>query len=259
MRVVVISLWLFMAVPLHAAEIWLGITTTLKDSGVMTQLIDRFEELTSHDVVVVAMPSGQTLQAARDHNFDVVITHDEHLETQFHEQGWGDERIPLMESKFVLAGPTQDPAKVKGLDIDQAFRVLAQTQAEFVTRQDDSGTSARENEIWARNNIHDLGFRIETGQGMGATLNIASAMQAYVFTELATFLNFKNKAGLGVLVDQGSDLRNIYSISTLNSARFQDRKLNIAGDLVDFLRSDDAEKIINNYQITNETPFRALN
>ncbi len=243
----------------QADEIWLGATTTLRDSGFLEYILPAFEAESGDEVVVLTQSTGQILQSARDGNVDLLLTHHQKFEEEFIAQGYGRERFELMRSQFVLVGPKADPAGVRGLDMDAAFAQIAAKRPLFVARGDESGTALREEEIWSRNGIDDLEFRMVTGQGMGASLNIASALGGYILSETASFAQFQNKGDLEILVDHGEGLENIYALTALSPERFAKRNLRGADRLIEYLGRKDTLEAIDYFEISGVKPFEALN
>jgi tungstate transport system substrate-binding protein len=206
-----------------AAEIILGCTTSLYDSGLLDALLPAFA--TAHAplrVKLIAVGSGQALELGRRRDVDVLLVHSPEDEERFMNAGHGVRRLPVMRNEFVLVGPPADPAGVRGAGtVARALRRLAVQRSPFISRGDSSGTHRRELELWYAAGIDEdmLGFRTEVGQGMGEALGIASERAAYTLTDRATFLALSAALALDVLLEGGPALDNPYSVITVAHAR----------------------------------------
>ncbi len=199
-------------------------TTSTTDSGLFTHLLPAFQRATGIEVRVVSQGTGQALDTGRRGDADVVFVHARAQEERFVAEGFGVERKPVMYNDFVLIGPRQDPAGIKGgKDIAAALQRIRERQAPFVSRGDRSGTHAAELNLWQA-----AGIRIEEakgawyreiGQGMGAALNTSGAMGAYVLSDRATWLNFRNRGDLEIVVEGDRRLFNQYGVILVNPAR----------------------------------------
>jgi tungstate transport system substrate-binding protein len=198
----------------------LATTTSTQDSGLLDVLIPLFEKETGYTVQPVAVGSGLAMQMGQDGNADVLLVHSPAAEKQFMTDGWGKERALVMHNDFIIVGPTADPAKIKGLSPADAFKAIATAKAPFVARADKSGTSTKELGIWAKTNVDPATKKptwyIETGQGMGASLTIASEKGAYTLTDRATYLANKDKLQLDILIEGNKTLLNVYHVITVN-------------------------------------------
>src|SRR5215469_15485042 len=198
-------------------------TTSTQDSGLFGYLLPIFKEKTGIDVKVVAEGTGQALDTARRGDADVVFVHAKSSEEKFLSEGFGVKRYPVMYNDFVLIGPQRDPAGVKGKDIVTALQTIKVKSAPFISRGDRSGTNIAEIELWKDAGIDiakDKGpWYKEVGQGMGAALNTASALNAYVLSDRGTWLAFKNRGDLAILVEGDKRLRNQYGVMLVNPAK----------------------------------------
>jgi tungstate transport system substrate-binding protein len=234
-------------------------TTSTEQSGLFKELLPAFKQATGIDVRVVAVGTGQALDMARRGDADVVFVHDTAAEEKFVAEGFGLRRQPVMYNDFVLVGPASDPAKVKGNDTVAALGKLAASGAPFISRGDKSGTHAAELRLWKLANI-DLaaskpaGYR-ECGCGMGPALNIGSSSNAYVFTDRGTWLSFKNRGELTVLVEGDSRLFNQYGVMVVNPAKHPHVKQALAQSFADWVVSAPGQAAITAYKIDGQQLF----
>jgi len=235
-------------------------TTSTENSGLSGYLLPIFQERTGIAVHVVALGTGQALDVGRRGDADVVFVHDKAAEQQFVAEGAGVDRRDVMYNDFVLIGPKADPAHVAGGgDITAALKAIMAAKAPFVSRGDRSGTHAAELRLWA-----DAGIDIanskgawyrETGSGMGAALNTASAMNAYVLSDRGTWLAFKNRGDLAILVEGDKRLFNQYGVIMVNPARHPQVKRADAQAFIDWLVSPDGQAAIASYRIDGQQLF----
>jgi tungstate transport system substrate-binding protein len=205
-------------------DLILATTTSTQDSGLLDVLIPMFEKQTGYKVKTVAVGSGEAIQMGQQGNADVLLVHSPAAEVTFMSDGWGKERTLIMHNDFILVGPAADPAKVKGLGPADAFKAIAAAGATFAARADKSGTSTKELGIWKKAAIDPVttkpAWYLETGQGMGATLTIASEKDAYTLTDRATYLANKDKLKLEILVEKNNTLLNVYHVITIDPAKW---------------------------------------
>ena len=242
-------------------------TTSTEQSGLFGHLLPAFKAASGIDVRVVALGTGQALDMARRGDADVVFVHDTAAEEKFVADGFSPKRLPVMFNDFVLVGPATDPARLRGRDIAVALRKLAAAgstasgaaSAGFVSRGDNSGTHAAEQRYWQLAGI-DLatakpaGYKA-CGCGMGPALNIAASTGAYVLADRGTWLNFKNRAGLAVLVEGDARLFNQYGVMVVNSARHPHVKAALAQGFADWVVSPAGQAAIASYRIGGEPVF----
>lgn len=234
-------------------------TTSTEQSGLFPHLLPAFKQATGIDVRVVALGTGQALDAARRGDADVVFVHDPAAEEKFVAEGFGLQRRAVMYNDFVLVGPKADPAGTRGQDITAALAKLAASKAPFVSRGDKSGTHAAELRHWKAANV-DLaaakpaGYK-ECGCGMGPALNIGSATNAYVLTDRGTWLNFKNRGDLVVLVEGDKRLFNQYGVIVVNPAKHPHVKKALAQAFADWVVSPAGQAAIAAYRIGGEPVF----
>jgi len=234
----------------QSREVILATTTSVRDAGLLDALLPPFERATGLTVRVIAVGSGQAMELARRGEVDIAILHEPAGETRLIEEGFGIDRRPLWVNEFILVGPEDDPAGVRGRDIARAFRLIEGRQRTFVSRGDRSGTHARERRIWAGLNIEPAGeWYRETGQGMGATLVIADQLDAYTLTDDATWLALRAPRQLVVLVEGDSVLANPYHMVRVNPARFPRLNAEGARRLADYLLSDETRALVASYGV----------
>ena len=234
-------------------------TTSTEQSGLFTYLLPLFKQSTGIDVRVVAVGTGQALDIGRRGDADVVFVHDPVAEEKFVAEGYGLARRPVMYNDFVLVGPKADPAGTRGSDIAVALQKVAAGKAAFVSRGDKSGTHAAELRYWKVAGI-DLatakpaGYQ-ECGCGMGPALNIASSVNGYVLADRGTWLNFKNRGELAILVEGDKRLFNQYGVIVVNPARHAHVKKDLAQTFADWVVSPAGQAAIAGYKIGGEQLF----
>lgn len=234
-------------------------TTSTQDSGLFGYILPKFKEKTGIDVKVVAQGTGQALDTARRGDADVVFVHAKAQEEKFVAEGWGVKRYPVMYNDFVLIGPKSDPAKVKGKDILSALTAIHDAGAPFVSRGDKSGTHAAELRLWKEAGLDPAGSKPswyrEIGQGMGAALNTANAMGAYVLADRGTWISFKNKEQLEILVEGDERLFNQYGVILVNPEKHPHVKKEYGQQFIDWLISDEGQQAIAEYKIEGQQLF----
>ncbi|HYR01453.1 MAG TPA: extracellular solute-binding protein [Casimicrobiaceae bacterium] len=235
-------------------------TTSTEQSGLFGYLLPIFTKETGIQVRVVALGTGQALDLARRGDADVAFVHARSAEEKFVAEGQGVKRYPVMYNDFVLIGPKSNPAKIAGgKDILAALRKIQAAQAPFVSRGDRSGTHIAELQLWKDAGI-DLGtakgpWYRDTGQGMGPALNTASAMNAYILADRGTWLAFKNRGDLAVLVEGDQRLFNQYGVILVNPAKHPNVKKDLGQTFIAWLLSPAGQKAIAGYKINGEQLF----
>jgi tungstate transport system substrate-binding protein len=240
-----------------AQSIVMSSTTSTEQSGLFGHLLPEFKKATGIDVKVVALGTGQALDMARRGDADVVFVHDLVAEEKFVAEGFGIKRFAVMYNDFVVVGPQADPANAKGRDMVAALRKIASRQASFISRGDKSGTHAAELRFWQQAALADQrgsGYK-ECGCGMGPALNMAASMGAYVLTDRGTWLNFKNRGDLKVLVEGDAKLFNQYGVIVVNPAKHAHVKQVDAQKFVDWIISAKGQAVIAAYKIGGESVF----
>jgi len=211
----------------------LATTTSTQDSGLLDVLVPMFQDQSRYKVQTVAVGSGQAMEMGQQGNADILLVHSPAAEQQFMDDGWGKDRKLVMHNDFIIVGPAADPAKIKSLAASDAFKAIATSQAPFAARADKSGTSTKELGIWKKAGIDPStdkpAWYIETGQGMGQTLTIASEKGAYTLTDRATYLANKANLQLDVLSEGDPSLLNVYHVITVNPDKWP--KVNNVGAL----------------------------
>jgi tungstate transport system substrate-binding protein len=235
-------------------------TTSTEQSGLFGHLLPAFTKKTGIAVHVVALGTGQALDVARRGDADVVFVHDRAAEDKFVAEGWGIDRHDVMYNDFVLIGPKSDPAKVAGgKDVQAALRKIAGAKAPFASRGDRSGTHAAELRYWKMAGIDPQSGKgswyRETGSGMGPTLNTASSMNAYVLADRGTWLAFKNRGDLTIVVEGDRKLFNPYGVMLVNPARHPHVKVAEGKSFIDWLVSPEGQSAIASYKINGEQLF----
>jgi len=249
--------------PVHAQDksIVVSSTTSTQDSGLFGHILPLFKQKTGIEVRVVAQGTGQALDTGRRGDADVVFVHAKGAELKFLAEGEGVKRYPVMYNDFVLIGPKSDPAGIKGTkDVALALKTIRDKQTPFISRGDRSGTHLAELALWNK----DAGIDIEKdkgpwyksiGQGMGAALNTAAASNAYVLSDRGTWLSFKNKGDLVVLVEGDKRLFNQYGVMLVNPVKHPSVKKDLGQEFIDWLISPEGQKAIANYKINGEQLF----
>ena len=253
---------LLAAAPARAQDksIVVSSTTSTQDSGLFGHILPLFKAKTGIDVKVVAQGTGQALDTGRRGDADVVFVHAKPQEEKFVADGAGVKRYPVMYNDFVLIGPKSDPAGIKGMaDVAEALKTIKAKDASFISRGDRSGTHAAELALWKAAGI-DIGkdkgpWYKEIGQGMGAALNTASAANAYVLADRGTWLSFKNRGDLDILVAGDKRMFNQYGVILVNPAKHPHVKKDLGQAFIDWLVSPEGQKAIADYKINGQQLF----
>ena len=247
--------------PASAADrsIVVASTTSTQDSGLFGYLLPIFTAKTGIEVKVIAQGTGQALDTARRGDADVVFVHAKAQEEKFLAEGFGVKRYDVMYNDFVLIGPNSDPAGVKGKDIATALKTIQDRAAPFVSRGDRSGTHEAELALWRQAGIDIAAAKgawyREIGQGMGAALNTANAMSAYVLSDRGTWISFKNKGDLAIAVEGDKRLFNQYGVMLVNPEKFPHIKKELGQTFVDWLISGEGQATIAGYKIGGQQLF----
>ena len=232
-------------------------TTSTEQSGLFGSLLPAFKQATGIDVKVVALGTGQAIDMGRRGDADVLFVHDQAAEEKVVAEGFAVKRFPVMYNDFVLVGPASDPAKTKGKDIVEALKKLNAANASFVSRGDKSGTHAAELRYWKSAGVDNPTFANykACGCGMGPALNIGSSSNAYVLADRGTWLSFKNRGDLVVLVEGDTRLFNQYGVMVVNPAKHPQVKVAEAQKFVDWVTSPAGQASIASYKIGGEQLF----
>ena len=241
----------------QAPAIVLASTTSTEQSGLFAHLLPAFKRASGIDVKVVALGTGQAIDMGRRGDADVLFVHDQVAEEKVVADGFAVKRYPVMYNDFVLIGPASDPARARGRDIVEALRRLAAGNGNFVSRGDKSGTHAAELRFWSMAGLADRkgsGYK-ECGCGMGPALNIAASSGAYVLADRATWLSFRNRGDMAILVEGDTRLFNPYGVMVVNPARHAHVKAAEAQKFVDWVVSAAGQGVIASYRIGGEQLF----
>jgi tungstate transport system substrate-binding protein len=235
-------------------------TTSTENSGLFGELLPKFTDATGIEVRVVAVGTGQALDMGRRGDADVVFVHAPAAEQQFVDEGFGVERIPVMYNDFVIVGPESDPAGVAGTkDAVAALQTIAEAEAPFASRGDDSGTHKKELSLWQEAGIDVAGasgtWYRETGSGMGPTLNTAAGMDAYALTDRGTWIAFENRQNLELLVEGDEQLANPYGIILVNPEQHPHVKQELGQQFIDWVASDEGQQAIADFKLNGEQLF----
>ncbi len=235
----------------------LATTTSTDNSGLLDALLPSFEEKFDVRVDVVAVGTGKAIELAENGDADIILVHAREAEDEFVEAGYGVNRRDVMFNDFIILGPEDDPAGIKGMeDASEAFLKIASSKVVFVSRGDDSGTNKKELSIWGTTGVEPGGsWYRETGQGMGASLNIANEMNGYILADRGTFLAYMGDIDLQILVEGDSRLFNPYGIIPVNPALYPHVNYQLSMALVGFITSQEGQKIINEYTRFGEQLF----
>jgi tungstate transport system substrate-binding protein len=248
----IVVLWLLVIISASAEiKLKLGTTTSVDNSGLLKVLLPPFESMFNVRVDVISVGTGKAMELGKNGDVDVLIVHAKEAEEQFIKEGSGVNRREFMFNDFVILGPANDPAGIKGLkDSVLALKKIAGKNSPFVSRGDNSGTHQKEKSLWAMAKIKPVGkWYLETGQGMEASLQIANEKKAYTISDRGTYLAYKNKDDLKVLVEGDmARLGNPYSIIAINPAKYKHVQYIYAMALVGWVTSVEGQKIIGNFK-----------
>ncbi|MEC4727582.1 extracellular solute-binding protein [Shewanella sp. D64] len=251
---------LMTAMPVQAEEvIKLATTTSTDNSGLLNNLLPKFEAETGYKVQVIATGTGKALKLASQGDVDVIMTHAPAAEAKFVDEGFGLLPRGIMENDFVILGPKNDPAKIRSSKtVEEAFAKIAESGAPFISRGDNSGTNMKELIIWKNANIDPTfsGYK-SVGQGMGKTLLMADEFQGYTLSDRGTFVAYKAKLDMAIDFDGGEALANPYQIMLINPAKYPELNHKGARALSDWLISAEAQGMINSYKVHGEQLFKA--
>ena len=246
-----------MGAALAQAAITMASTTSTEQSGLFGHLLPEFRKAAGVDVKVVAVGTGQAIDMARRGDADVLFVHDRAAEEKFVAEGFAAQRHPVMYNDFVLVGPATDPARVRGNDIAEALKKIAAANASFVSRGDKSGTHAAELRFWNQAGLAGAkggGYK-ECGCGMGPALNIGASSNAYVLADRGTWLSFRNRGNLAVLVEGDKRLFNQYGVMVVSPQKHPHVKAAEAQRFVDWILSPAGQQAIAAYRIGGEQLF----
>jgi tungstate transport system substrate-binding protein len=245
------------AAPLPAQQrLRVATTTSLYDTGLWGYLEPMFEDRYNIELDIMYAGTGKALEYGERGDVDIITVHSKAREEAFVADGYGVERVPFAYNYFLIVGPASDPAGIKGLSPEEAFKKLMEAgTGSFVSRGDDSGTHSKEKAIWEKagydyETVQGAGtWYIEAGTGMGPTLMMASEKQAYTLSDMGTYLSYKGKLELVPIVDKGDILLNVYSAIAVNPAKVSVKNIEMANNLISFLTSPEIQELIGNYGV----------
>jgi tungstate transport system substrate-binding protein len=254
---------LSLAIPISRAAddfIIVQSTTSTQNSGLFEHILPLFTEKTGIEVRVVAVGTGQALKNAEKGDGDVVLVHSQPDEEKFVAEGWGVKRYPVMYNDFIIVGPAADPARIAGMkQAPDALKKIATAESLFASRADDSGTHKAELKLWQQAGVNPKAssgsWYLETGSGMGATLNTAVGKQAYALTDRGTWLAFANKDDFKVLVEGDDKLFNQYGVILVNPAKHPNVKAKEGQAFIDWLTGPEGQAAIADYKIDGQQLF----
>jgi tungstate transport system substrate-binding protein len=231
----------------------LATTTSTQDSGLLDVLIPLFEAESGYTVQTVAVGSGQAMEMGQAGNADVLLVHSPSAEKTFMDDGWGKDRALVMHNDFIIVGPADDPAEIHGLPAVEAFKAIATAEATFIARADKSGTSTKELGIWKKAELDPAtakpAWYVETGQGMGPSLTIASEKAGYTLTDRATFLANKASLQLEILVESDNSLLNVYHVITVNNDKWPKVNYDGAMAFLNFMTAPEIQEVIGQFGV----------
>ena len=255
-----ISLLLMGTVYAEPIHLKMATTTSTENSGLLGKLLPPFEEKYNIKVDVIAVGTGAAIKLGENGDVDILFVHAREAEDKFIQDEYGVNRRDVMYNDFIVLGPSNDPAKIKEeKSIVSALTKIANQNAFFISRGDDSGTDKKEKSVWQMANIKPAGaWYMEAGQGMGATLQIANEKQAYVLCDRGTFIAYKNKIGLVILYEGDALLFNPYGVIAVNPDRYSHVKYMEAMQLIAWVTSIEGQNIIREYKIEGEILFHPV-
>ena len=233
-------------------NIILATTTSTQDSGLLDTLIPIFEKETGYFVKTIAVGSGQAMAMGQKGEADVLLVHSPDAEKKFIDEGYGINRRLIMHNDFIIVGPAEDPAKIKGVKSSaEVLKTIAKAEGLFLSRGDNSGTHAKEKTLWKKADINPAGQKWyqETGLGMGQTLNVAAEKKGYTLADRGTYLSIKKNLGLDILTEGDAALLNIYHVIEVNSAKWPKANAGGAKAFADFMVSKKTQDIIKTFGV----------
>jgi tungstate transport system substrate-binding protein len=258
-RIAAIALAAVLFAPTCFAQqvIRMSTTTSTDNSGLLPYLLPAFEAKTNSKVNVIAVGTGKALELAKNGDVDVTLVHARALEDKFVAEGYGVNRRDVMYNDFIIVGPENDPAGIKGShDVFAAMKKIADTKAKFISRGDNSGTDVMEKSYWKAINVKPEGSNyISAGLGMGEVLTMAGELRGYTLTDRATYGAYRAKTGLGIMVEGDKKMFNPYGIIAVNPARYKDVNYKGAMQLIDWITSPEGQEKIAEYKISGEQVF----
>ena len=244
----------------YASPLIIQSTTSTRDSGLYKYLLPYYPDINKVDIKVIAVGTGQAIMNAKNCDGNILIVHDTEREIKFMNEGYGSDRHNIMYNDFIIIGPKSDEANIStSTSVKDAFNRIYEKKYKFISRADSSGTHSSEIAIWNRLKldpaIYSGEWYLESGQGMGPSLNIAISLNAYTFSDRSTWLRFKNKGKHKVLYENASELRNNYGMILVNPEKCPNLNYQSSLKLYNWLSSEEAAKLITNYKIRNTQVF----
>ncbi|HPI77714.1 MAG TPA: substrate-binding domain-containing protein [bacterium] len=242
------------------AVLKMATTTSTDNSGLLGAILPAFEKAHNAKVAVIATGSGKAIKLGENGDVDIVFAHAPELEEAFTASGFGVNRTPIMYNYFILLGPDEDPAEVRGAGTaPEAYRRIAAAQAALVSRGDESGTHQKEKEIWAEaaGSVPKAAWLMETGQGMGPSLQIADEKRAYILTDRGTYLAYKEKISLVPVMESDETLLNPYSLIAVNPEKYPGVNYNLAMELIRWMSGEEGKAAISGFKAGGESMFFA--
>lgn len=260
MKFLLVIIVLATSLPVNAAEMRMAVTTSFHNSGLSETLLPEIRADLGLDVRLIVVGTGQALKLGRAGDVDALLVHSQKAEEEFVAEGYGSFRQEIMYNDFVIVGPSDDPAKVVGAKtITAALESIRKSQSTFVSRGDDSGTHRKEQALWSLsgNKVFEFpsNWYNEVGAGMGAALNTASGLNAYILSDRASWLKFKNKGKLKILFSNDPSLLNQYAYLPINPKRHSHVKYKLANQLATWLISEKGQLLIGDYKISGQMLF----
>jgi tungstate transport system substrate-binding protein len=239
------------------ATLKMSTTTSTENSGLLNVLLPPFEKAENVKVQVISVGTGKALKLGETGDVDIVFVHSRATEDKFVNDGFGVDRRDVMYNDFVIVGPKEDPAKLREAKTAvEAFKKLAEAQAEFISRGDDSGTHKQEKAIWNKAGIKPRGkWYVEAGQGMGAVLQMAAQKNAYCLTDRGTYITLQSKLPSMIALEGDNDLFNPYGIIAVNPAKHPKANEALAKKFIEFVTGDQGQNIIKNFRINDQQVF----
>lgn len=243
--------------PAQALTLKLATTTSTQNSGLLQHILPNFEKKTHYSVHVIAVGTGKALRMGKDGDVDVVLVHARPAENKFVAAGYGVNRRDVMYNDFVIVGPSDDPAHIKGMkNAAQALKAIAKSHAIFVSRGDDSGTNKKEKHLWDQAHIQPSGkWYREAGQGMGKVLQMTDELNGYTLTDRGTWLAYTDKLKLHILVQGDPKLFNPYGVIAVNPSRYKGIDYMGAMEFIAWLTSPSTQQLIADYRLHGKQLF----
>lgn len=259
-RLFLIAALFFISFSSYASSVTIQSTTSTRDSGLYEYLLPHYPDFNKINIKIIAVGTGQAIMNAKNCDANILIVHDKEREIKFIADGHGSDRHNLMYNDFIIIGPSMDEANIStSKSVQEAFTRIYKKKYKFISRADSSGTHSSEIAIWNQLKLNPSTYSgkwyLESGQGMGPSLNIAISLDAYIFSDRSTWLRFKNKETHKIVYENSSELRNDYGMILVNHKKCKNLDYESSLKLYKWLASDDAALIIRNYRVSNSRVF----